>query len=140
MRPPEYVIPAHDSDAHRMLQLLDAGLELRWNTRLNRFEVWNRTGFVMGSPVGGGGAPGEWLLRQLRRRDPRHNSDLDDVVKQTTADIDAENEATRAASQAAIDKHTEEVTHEYADAMRREFIDEKGWVTKPFGWEGKSGT
>lgn len=121
-----------------MLRLLDPRLELRFNSKLQRYEVWNSSGFIQRvvAPDGGFAQPGEWLINQLRRKDPAHNSDLDDIVKQYAAPLDQENEASTEAATAPLLEHASEVAHEYAPIFKREMTDDP-IAMKPFRIGGK---
>lgn len=125
MLPKRHITPAFDHPAHTLINSIDPHLQLRWNSKLERFEVWrhrhalvrtdNLLEFVM-RITGDHGEyvePGEWFLTQLRRRDPAFNDDLDDIVRQYREVWDREERAEEAAVEAG-DK-----------AARDEFIDSK---------------
>lgn len=125
--PPEHIIEAHDHKGHRLLQLLDPRFDLRFNTKLERFEVWARQ-WIMDRPVwafiervvadeksGGFAEPGEWLVNKLKRRDPRHNPDIDRIVKDVSAEMNAD-EARIAAEREKRNK--EEIAELVDDTVR----------------------
>lgn len=69
VEPPPWVIPGPpDSVAEAALQKISPDLELRFNTRLQLFEVWNSGGMVQRVThprTGGYIEPGVWLAAQL---------------------------------------------------------------------------
>lgn len=93
MGAPEYVLLRDDHPVHRALKELDDTLELRFNTKLERYEVWNDLGFiqrVVGSDGKGFAEPGDWLIPHLKRLDARYVGSVQ-AVRNATALIDKHN-------------------------------------------------
>lgn len=133
MRIPEHVVPRFDHPVHRALKELDGSLELRFNTKLERFEVWNRHGMVqrvVRSEGTGFAEPGEWLIPQLKRLDARYVGAVA-AVRNACEIIDKANLELAVKQEQAINKHIEEAVHETLPLMRRAILDDP-IIDKPF--------
>ena len=142
---PPHVLPATSHPTQTSLDLLDAGLLLCRNTRLERYEVWRRTleergvyyGFIIrveddGRPI----EPGEWLLNKIRARDSRYRP-ADEAAREALADIKKQEQADEAAREHAFDQIHEELATEFIPLWRKkaepdEFAREyKDWDKEP---------
>lgn len=93
MRVPEYVILREDHPVHKALKELDDTLELRFNAKLERYEVWNIHGPIQRVVSSDGKAyaePGEWLIPHLKRLDARYAGAVQ-AVRNACEMVDAHN-------------------------------------------------
>ena len=131
--PPEYVILRDDHPVHRALKELDDSLELRFNTKLQRYEVWNLSGFiqrVVGSDGTGYAEPGDWILPKVKALGARWAGPIQ-AVRNAAAIVDKHNLDREVERQTALDKHAEAVVHEYLPVFRRELYGDPT-IDKPF--------
>lgn len=121
---PPYVLPQTSHPAQRMLDLLDAGMVLTFNTKVRRHEVWRKTlmedgpfyGFIIGLEQGS--EPGEWLLNKLRERDSRHNS-VKDAANKVLDEIRAGEQAELDSEERKLTELNEEVAKDYIGLWKR---------------------
>jgi len=107
----------------RMLEVLYPNLVLAFNTKLKRFEVWEKQltpngvfyGFIIRVDDGKGGfaEPGEWLIGVLKARDSAY-AGPDEAIKNVLAEIHKGEEEERAAAQKRDDDRVAEVAQEIA--------------------------
>ncbi|MGH2384535.1 MAG: hypothetical protein ACRDGB_05725 [Candidatus Limnocylindria bacterium] len=147
--PPAHCVDASDHPAQRTLDLLDAELVLRFNKKLERYEVWRRLmrgqfsaiptdvdslyvwEFMTRCEQGGRFiAPGEWLRVKLARRDARYVG-AEAAAAAAIAEIDAHNAQLEAQKRAAQQEQIAEIAHEYAPIIGRELADDPLFA-KPF--------
>lgn len=132
---PRHVYPRYDHPVYARLQeVFGPAVELMWNARLERFEVWTFGMFHerVVAPGGSGFAePGDWLINRMRAEDPRYNTDLDDVVRRVTAPVEEHNDAIRAASEKKMADTAAEIAGTYAPIFQREMLDDP-IIAKPF--------
>ena len=110
----------------RMLYVLDPTLVLAFNTKLKRYEVWNKTltvdgpfyGFIIRCQGKDGSfrEPGGWLIDFLRGRDSAH-AGPEEAIKNVLDEIHESERAADAASQKkdddAVREVAEEIAHDY---------------------------
>lgn len=136
--PPEHVTLADDHPIHRALKELDDSLELRFNHKLQRYEVWNLSGFiqrVVGPDGTGYAEPGDWLLPKVKSFGARWVGALA-AVRNAAAIVDQHNLEREVKKQMALDKHAEEVIEEHLPILRRALYDDP-LIDKPFTTGGK---
>lgn len=107
----------------RMLDLLDAGLVLAFNTKLKRFEVWRKElddrgvfyGFIIRvqGPDGEFRKPGEWLINELRARDSRY-AGAEEAAQNVLREIRESEKKALEADEKKIEDATREVAEEIA--------------------------
>lgn len=133
-------LPAHiiaTSEGQTLLDLLDANLVIKRNTRLHAFEVWRWTldekgidyGFIV--RLERGQAPGEWLLTKLRARDSRYRP-AEEAAQEVVREIRESEEAERKAQQDATDRKITEIAEEIAYDYRPEatLVADPHWTTR----------
>ena len=125
---PDHVIPRRDHKAQKFLNLLDANLLLCWNGRINRYEVWRSElqprgifyGFIRRLIAKDHDylEPGEWLLTEFRRRDPRYVP-LKDAVAEQLKDIKEQEAQERVADENRNANLRDEIAREYIPLWRK---------------------
>jgi hypothetical protein len=112
--------------AQRQLELLDPSLVLAFNTKLKRFEVWNKQltskgvfyGFIMRVDDGKGGfaEPGQWLIDKLKSRDSAYagaEEAAQNVLREIRESERAALEADQKKDDDAVREVAEEIAHDF---------------------------
>ena len=133
--PPPTTIKAFEHPTHRSLQLLDPTLELWFNTKLGRYELWRyeltplgiNRGFiqrVVSSQKDQGFAePGDWFIDLMKSRDPRHRP-ASEVVALLISEFNADEDRVAAKREAEFDRKIEDISREAAPVFMRMLKDD----------------
>lgn len=131
-RPPDHTISATGHAFQRQLALLDPTLELWFNTKLHRYELWRYEltpfgktyGFLRRVEQDGRFAePGEWFLALMRERDPRYRP-AKEVAALYISEFNADEKARRDRNERELDDKLEQISHEYAPVFMRKIKDD----------------
>lgn len=146
MNLPTQTIPMTDHPAQKSLDMLDAGLFLAWNSRLERYEVWRReTGprpivsFIIRCSSEKGeyiDPSASWVMDQLRQRDGRHNT-VEDAAEAALRGMREREAAEKAAQERALTDLSEEIALDNIPLWKRKSdphyttVDLKDWNPEP---------